>query len=112
MKHEFTIDRPIKPTDVSIFYEEGKPYLKYKGVTKNDIGLTFEVNIPKIDLEINDIVCCSECQYLGNKEYSFMTSFKQNVCIESNSLMTVKILNRTCSKEDLEKELGYKLNIV
>lgn len=112
MKHEFTIDRPIKPTDVSIFYEDEKPYLKYKGVTKNDAGVTFEVDIPKIDLEINNMVYCSEGQYLGNKKYSFMTSFKQNVCIESNSLMTVKILNRTCSKEDLEKELGYKLNIV
>lgn len=101
------IVRPIKPTSVEVFYEDGVPYIKYIGRTELDNGLVVEVEIPKMDLVLNEVKVKSEDYY--NKSTRITVS--QNIYTKSEHWCKFKPLARTCTKKELEKELGYKLNI-
>lgn len=109
--HEITIDTPIKPKDVSIFIEDGIPYMKYIGTTTLSNGIKVEVECPKMSLWIKGMESESESvydytDYFGTPKV--MTYQREFYAVE-DAVFTIKTLERTCKKEDLEKELGYKL---
>lgn len=109
---KITIDEPIKPKDVSIFIEDGIPYMKYIGTTTLSNGIKVEVECPKMSLILKEIECESESiydctDYFGKpKEIIYRREF---YAVEDAEFI-VRTLERTCKKEDIEKELGYKLN--
>ena len=110
MRDEITIDRPIQPVSAEIFYEDGVPYIKYKGTTCLNNGIKVMVEIPKLSLVISGIESNTESEY--DMRQHRMTSFKREFFATTNDVaFLVKTLSRTCSKADLEKELGYKLNL-
>ena len=103
-----TIDNPVIPKDVSIFIEDGVPYMKYIGTTTLSNGIKVEVECPKMSLVLNGIEHFTEDMFdLFNKS-NFMI-YKREMFAVENCYFTVQILERTCKKEDIEKELGYKL---
>jgi len=102
------ICKPITPTSVEVFYEDGRPYIKYTGTTVTDYGLTIQVEIPKMDLVLKEVTCECEDYYSGKAR--IVSS--QNIYVKHDQWCKITPLRRTCSKEDLEKELGYKLDIV
>ena len=101
------IVRPIKPTSVEVFYEDGVPYIKYIGRTELDNGLVVQVEIPKMDLILKEVVSEYDSKY--SDKAKIIAS--QNIYVKSEHWCKFKPLARTCTKKDLEKELGYKLNI-
>lgn len=101
------IVRPIKPISVEVFYEDGVPYIKYIGTTKLDTGLVIQIEIPKMDLVLNGVEVESEECY----SKSARITVSQNIYTKSGHWCKFTPLARTCTKKDLEKELGYKLNI-
>lgn len=105
---------PIVPKNLEIFYEDETPYLKYTGEAKDSNGITYEVSIPKMSLILTDVHYKSESHYedSGFPAYSsFLATVTHKVHAVSDELFTIKPIERTCTKEDLEKELGYKLTI-
>lgn len=111
--NNITICEPIKPKDVSIFIEDGVPYIKYTGTTTLSNGIKVEVEIPKMDLWLKGIECyhedISDCINRPDKK-KYMRCKKELFAVEDVGF-TVKTLERTCKKEELERELGYKLNL-
>lgn len=92
------------PTDVSIYYEDGKPYIKYVGVAETNYGIKYRIEIPKMGLDINNLTLESELDGRG--------SYKQFLYIVNECYFSMTPLERTYTKEELKKELGYKLNII
>ena len=99
---------PIKPTDLKIYYEDSTPYLDYKGIAETNYGKV-EIHFPKMGLVLNNFECHREIIYDGRgasvvtmKEYS----------TQSDEVFTIKVLERDMTKKQIEKELGYKVNIV
>lgn len=114
MDYKAYITTPIVPKNLEIFYEDETPYLKYTGIAKDSNGITYEVSIPKMSLILTDVHCKSESRYedYGFPVYnSFLAAVTHKVHAVSDELFTIKPIERTCTKEDLEKELGYKLTI-
>lgn len=98
----------IKPTDLKIYYEDSAPYLDYKGIAETNYG-KIEIHFPKMGLILNSLECNQENLYSGSgasvitmKEYS----------TQSDEIFTIKFLEKDMTKEQIEKELGYKVNIV
>lgn len=90
MNSNVIIDSHITPTDVKIYVENGTPYLDYTGICYASNGDKIKVHFPKIDLTLTNIT---------------------NVCASNDKWATFEVIEREVSKEQLEKELGYKLNI-
>jgi hypothetical protein len=99
---------PIKPTDLKIYYEDGIPYLDYKGIADTNFGRV-EVCFPKMGLIINGLECTSEEVY--NQKGEAVITMRQYLS-RSNEYFTIKTLERNMTKKEIEKELGYKVNIV
>lgn len=97
---------PVTPTDIKVFYEDGKPYLYYTGVCTLDYGMKVQVCIPKMDLQLNNVKITRES--VGAQ---ILSSKMQVTTGTEGHLFTLKPLERTVTKTELEKELGYKLNI-
>jgi hypothetical protein len=109
--NEITIDEPIKPKDVSIFIEDGVPYMKYIGTTTLSNGVKVEVECQKMSLVLKGMESESESvydctDYFGTPK---VMTYKREFYAVEDAVFTVKTLERACKKEDLEKELGYKL---
>lgn len=105
-----TIESPVKPVSAEIFYEDGVPYMKYKGTTYMSNGLKVMVDIPKMSLELSGIECATETEYHTSAIDRVMTSYKREFFASTEGVaFTISPISRTCSKADLEKELGYKL---
>lgn len=109
-----TINQAIKPVSVSIYYENGVPYLNYVGEIKLTNGYHVQVEIPKMSLELNRIESTWEdrSEYIGKRLY--LKGYMQEMLAgnDNETRMNIKLLERTITKADLEKELGYKINIV
>ena len=110
--NEIIIDEPIKPKDVSIFIEDGIPYMKYIGTTTLSNGIKVEVECPKMSLVLKGMESESESVYNYTDYFGTpkVTTYKREIYAVEDAVFSVKTLERTCKKEDLEKELGYKLN--
>lgn len=99
---------------VGLFYEKDKPYLSLEGKTKDNKA---EINLFKIDLTnlvINTDVAniYDDVRFLPIKtlkDYSVTFPLKTN---ENDVAYTVKFDDRKeMTKEQIEKELGYKIKI-
>ena len=111
MKYDQIITSSITPTDVKIYTEDGIPYLDYIGTFYDSDGCKCKVHIPKIGLTFSQITQEKEEEeydYFGHKRKILMNF---NVFVSDNKFYELEILEREVSKKQLEKELGYKLNI-
>lgn len=102
----------LKCTSASIFYEDNVPYIDWKGATVLSNGSIANVHIPKMSLDINEI----------NQEVeSYSDSFVNNIIksrqvfvkdgFEPDEDIIIEIKEREMTKEQIEKELGYKIKI-
>lgn len=110
---KLTLDK-VTPVSAEIFYEDGVPYMKYKGTTYISNGTKVMVDIPKMSLALDTIEDTTEIDYHTNfnDRHRVVSSFKRKFFATQDGIAyTIKTLSRTCSKSDLEKELGYKLNL-
>lgn len=102
------ITGPIKPTDLKIYYEDNTPYLDYKGIAETNYGKV-EFHFPKMALILNEVECNTEMFGCGRGE-SVVTM--RECLTRSKEFFTIKTLERNMTKNQIEKELGYKVNIV
>ena len=82
----------VIPTDVSIFYEDGVPFLKYTGTTYVD-GRKVEVSIPKMDLYLREINTHSEVKYEEEKGITYSVTCRQNVYIVKDTFFAVRFID-------------------
>lgn len=110
MKYDPIIASPILPTDVKIYTEDGVPYLDYTGTFYASDGCKCKIHIPKIGLTFSQITQKKEDEYdyFGYKRKVLMNF---NVFASDDKFWEFEIIEREVSKKQLEKELGYKLNI-
>lgn len=105
---------PLKCIDASIYYEDNKPYIDWKGETKLSDGSIVKVYIPKMGLDIKEIENNQECvmDNFGNKIKAVHTTYVTNMIYPVNgNLLELQIKEREMTKEQIEKELGYKVKI-
>lgn len=104
------IESDIQPTDVKIYIEDDTPYLDYTGTCYVN-GSKCKIHLPKIGLSFSKIE-----QEKDVEEYSYW-GYKQEITMSFNIFASdgkyykFEILERKMSKEQIEKELGYKINI-
>ena len=102
----------LKCTSAFIFYEDNVPYIDWKGSTVLSNGSIADVHIPKMGLDISEI---------DQKVESYSDSFKNKI-IRSKQVFVkdefkpdediiITIKEREMTKEQIEKELGYKIKI-
>lgn len=110
MNNNVIIDGNITPTDVKIYVEDGVPYLDYTGTCYMTNGDKYKVHIPKIGLTLTNIASESDVyyNYLGRSR-KILPSFQIYAC--GDEYFSFEVIEREVSKKQLEKELGYKLNI-
>lgn len=111
------IEQTIYPTDIKVFYEDGDPYVSYKGVAIM-YGDTYEIEIPKMDMVIHAIedICETETQYgcgpFGESQNQVATRITRHLYAVEDVVFTATPIKKKMSKKDIEKELGYKIEIV
>lgn len=106
-----TLVDSLKCTDASIFFEKGKPYLKWTGEAKSSDGTVFIVDIPKMSLDIIGVQMYQEPDY-----NCFCVNHLENILLEGKpgkdgEWYTISVKEREVSKTQLENELGYKLKL-
>lgn len=105
------------PTDVRIYYEGGMPYLDYTGTAQTEFGKV-KVRLPKISLAYNVIenkYAYEErnvCDNLGVSVNKYIVKLSQEVMVKNDGYFVVEIIEREMTKEQIEKQLGYKVKIV
>lgn len=107
----------FKCTSAAIFYENNIPYIDWKGTTILSNGSIANVHIPKMSLDISKIE--NECEY--QPVYSSDNCFLYNITksrqvfvkdgFEPDEDVIIEIKEREMTKEQIEKELGYKIKI-
>ena len=111
MQYNPIITSAISPTDVKIYTEDGVPYLDYTGTFYAQDGCKCKIHFPKIGLTFTRLTQEKEEEeydYFGYKKKVLMNF---NVFVSDDKFWEFEILEREASKKQLEKELGYKLNI-
>lgn len=100
----------ITPTDIKVYIENNVPYLDYSGECTLSDGTKYKIHFPKISLTFSSF---KQDMY---DEYDFyhgtrkiMPSF--NVLVSNDRYVEYEVIEREVTKEQLEKELGYKINI-
>ena len=107
------IVQSITPVSIEVFYEDQRPYIKYIGITELNNGMKVQVEIPKMDLVLNEINREEEVYEKGewNNKLCERLVVSQNIYVKHDQWCNIVPLERICTKKELEKELGYKLNI-
>ena len=123
-------DKPAKLIKVEPYKVYDRWYLRLIYEYKNDNGDTFELEIPMVDLPftqnvIPDIISSNDAEYLSKAYYirAFLSYVKGMDCIpirqgESTIIDNTKgyffrkSTRRRMTIEDIEKELGYSVEIV
>lgn len=100
----------IVPTDVNIYIEDNVPYLDYVGECVLSDGTKYKIHFPKINLKISSF---KQDMY---DEYDFYHGIRRikpsfNVLVSNDRYVEYEVIEREVTKEQLEKELGYKINI-
>lgn len=111
---KYTIfDSKITPTDVKIYIEDGIPYLDYTGTAMTNQGKV-KIHIPKIGLEIDAVTKeVDECYAYNDLNCPLaLIKTREQFFVSNNKLFEYEIIEREMSKEDIEKELGYKVKIM
>lgn len=99
----------LRCTDASIYYEDNNPYIDWKGETKLSNGSIIKVHIPKMGLDIKEIE--QNIDYFDS--VGIRTSkqvFVKNDMSPDEDII-IGIVEREMTKEQIEKELGYKIKI-
>lgn len=104
--------RQLKAKDISIYVEDGQPYIHWVGEFSNGNDV-YEVDIPKMDVNIDAIVEDKPIEFdtLGHvicPKVSFRRCFYTD---QYGVGFTVACKKREMTKEQIEKELGYKIKI-
>ena len=111
MEYTPIISSNVRPTDVKIYIEDGVPYLDYIGTFYAADGSKCKVHFPKIGLTFSKLM-----QEKEEEEYNYF-GYKQRIITKfdifavDDKWATFEVIEREVSKKQLEKELGYKLNI-
>lgn len=111
MKYTPIISSSIHPTDVKIYIEDDVPYLDYVGTFYAADCSKCKVHFPKIGLTFSKVT-----QEKEEEEYDYF-GYKQRIITKfdvyaiDDKWATFEVIERDVSKKQLEKELGYKLNI-
>ena len=98
--------KAVIPTDVKIYYENGIPYMEYRGVTNNFSDDKFEVYFPKIPLNISEFTWDEDYTTVSQLSVTFENYLK------ISEVPRFKIIEKNMTKAQIEKELGYKINII
>ena len=104
--------RQLKAKNISIFVEDGQPYIHWVGEFSNGNDV-YEVDIPKMDVNIDVIVEDRPIEFdtlghVSNPKISFARHF---YAVQDDVEFAVACKKREMTKEQIEKELGYKINI-
>ena len=105
-------NRMLKATDINIFVEDGQPYIHWTGEFKNGDD-EYIVDIPKMDININAIVEEEpfELDASGYVSYPIVSFARHFYAVQENVKFSVTCQRREMTKEQIEKELGYKVKI-
>lgn len=111
------IGETIVPKDIKVFYEDGKPYVEYRGIVKlgND---EYEIEIPKMDMILTGLESVIDQRYVyamdghGCKLKNIGFQVCNEVHAYQNINFRLKLIKRSMKKNDIEKELGYQIDIV
>lgn len=105
----------LKCTSASIFYEDNVPYIDWKGTTILSDGSIADVHIPKMSLDISEINQETEAYYNYNYDYCSKIIKSRQIFVKDgfkpNEDIIITIKEREMTKEQIEKELGYKIKI-
>lgn len=104
----------IHPTDVKVYMENNKPYLEYTGVIDRG-DEKIKVYFPKIDLTFNVLEQFVDEQYYYDRwDVPIGRVFLSHQVMVGNTKTAYeyKVIERTMTKKELEKKLGYKVKIV
>lgn len=111
------IGTKLKCTKASIYYENNQPFINWYGEACTLNGYVLECHIPKMSLDISKIE--QECEYVyldqGYSDYysnilkSRQVFIKDGLKADEDIIITIK--EREMTKEQIEKELGYKVKI-
>lgn len=99
----------ITPTDLRIYYEDSTPYLDYKGTAVMGYDKV-EVHIPKMKLNID--LSWDYDVYLNIDPTMPVANMECRCGAHSKEFFTIKVLEKDMIKDQIEKALGYKVNIV
>lgn len=101
-----------KAKDVSIFLEDGQYYIRYVGVI-NDGNDEYELVVPKMDINVTAITqSMDECFYHGFDTVPRSITLRRNIYIDHDvNAFTLRRVKKKMTKEQIEKELGYKIEI-
>lgn len=111
MKNNLHIESPLTPTAVKIYTEDGVPYLDYIGTCYMSDGCKYKIHLPKVGLEFTQVTQQEDNEYFDCCGYQHKILLDFRVLVTDGNFYTYEILERDASKKQLEKELGYKLNI-
>lgn len=111
MKNNLHIESPLTPTDVKIYTEDGVPYLDYTGTCYMSDGCKYKIHLPKVGLNFTQVTQKEESDIYDICGYKQKILLDFRVLVTDGKFYTYEILERDVSKKQLEKELGYKLNI-
>ena len=101
-----------KVKDVSIFVEGGQCYLRYVGII-SDGDDEYELTVPKMDINVTVITqSVDECDYQGLGTIPRKFTLRRNIYVDHDvNVFTIRRIKKKMTKEQIEKELGYKIEI-
>lgn len=102
----------VVPTDIKVFYENGQPYIFYKGRLESRTE-DWEIEIPKMDMVLNALehIVDDAAIKMGDIEYTTIPVCNY-VLAEHNINYKLTRIKRKMTKQDIERELGYRVDIV
>ncbi len=103
----------VIPTDIRVFYEDGRPYIYYKGkvVSRYD---EWEIEIPKMDMVLNTLERIVDIEYTVSVHGDMQrrTPVCNQFYAEHDVAYRMRIAKRKMTQRDIERELGYKVDII
>lgn len=107
----------IIPTNIKVFYENKRPYISYKGIFRygND---EYEIEIPKMDMVLQTVEAIVDRYYAEAFDHTGSCILQHQIGVRNefyahhDIAYTIKRIKSKMTKEEIEKELGYKIDIV
>ena len=102
----------IKCTKASIYYIDNEPFIDWYGITHTSNRYVIEVHIPKMSLNIQKLELDAEREYCPYAPYIIKSKqifVKDGFKSDEDIIFTIR--EREMTKEQIEKELGYKVKI-
>ena len=104
--------RALKATDIKVFVENGEPYIYWAGEF-TDKGNTYRIEIPKMDINIDAIVEDRPIEFCINTDPIIpkVAFARQLYTVQNDVTFSITCINRRMTKKQIEKELGYNIEI-